>query len=702
MSIISRITTPLVSVSILLALAGCIDENRIGKDGQHEDAGSAMEKIINSPVQAAQGELLVCLSAEAASMIRKGESLKIAEAEGLDIKDISPVFHATEHNLKYLKKYQLDRWVKVSFDGIATDCAAAILAEYGDVSKIQYNTLTSCGWDTKSTPAQPEGNAGNLPFDDEYLKDQWNYINTGDKLIASAAQEGEDIGIKDVWNRLQFGGDSEIVVAILDGPVKYTHKDLKDNMWRNIFEIEGDNIDNDSNGYVDDIHGWNFERDTCKIDWTKKNETGHGTHVAGIVGAVNNNGIGVCGVAGGTGKGDGVKLMSCQIMEGGVSSNINSAAHAFVYAADNGAHIAQCSFGYQNAVYKSDYEYFTSYGIEYFAIQYFLDKERFAEMEERLNKQLTDAGKPARTKIIDGPLVIFASGNDGLPYSSYPGALMDCICVTGTGPDGMPAYYTNFGPGCNIAAPGGDFYLNTATSKSQILSTCVSEAGYTDYSYMGGTSMACPHVSGIAALGLGYAKKLGKTFTREEFTALLLSSVNDIDSKLNSGYKYMGIDPATGADLDSRPYSSYQYNMGTGSIDAWRLMMNIEGIPTLSVKFGNERSYSLDRYFGEGSEYLTYESVEMDRETMQALGIKRMPRIENGMLVINPGKAGSGKLTIKAIAGGNSVAGSMQGDFSGNGDIVTVPGEGEMGGMYISREISIISRGVAGSNGGWL
>ena len=115
-------------------------------------------------------------------------------------------------------------------------------------------------------------------------------------------------------------------------------------MWRNIFEIEGDNIDNDSNGYVDDIHGWNFERDTCKIDWTKKNETGHGTHVAGIVGAVNNNGIGVCGVAGGTGKGDGVRLMSCQIMEGGVSSNINSAAHAFVYAADNGAHIAQCSF----------------------------------------------------------------------------------------------------------------------------------------------------------------------------------------------------------------------------------------------------------------------------------------------------------------------------------------------------------------------
>ena len=99
---------------------------------------------------------------------------------------------------------------------------------------------------------------------------------------------------------------------------------------------------------------------------------------------------------------------------------------------------------------------------------------------------------------------------------------------------------------------------------------------------------------------------------------------------------------------------------------------------------------------------MTYESVEIDRESMAALGIKRKPRIENGMLLINPGKTGSGKITIKAIAGGNTVAGSMQGDFTGNGDIVSVPNYEGMGGMYISREISIISRGVYSSNGGWL
>ena len=703
MSIISRISIPFISAAMLLAVTGCMDESRIGNGSQDYNAGSVMGKVINTPAEAVPGELLVCLSADASAKASQGgRPTFIEDGCGVGITDFKPVFHATEHNRKYLRKYNLDRWYHVKFDGMGVDCAAAVLAEYGDVVKIQYNTLSSCGSDAKATPAVSEGTGTGLPFNDERLKDQWHYINTGDKSIATEAVEGADIGVKDVWERLKIGGDREIVVAILDGPVKYTHEDLKENMWSNIFEVDKDGIDNDGNGFIDDIHGWNFEKDTCEIGWNKKNESGHGTHVAGVVAAVNNNGKGVCGIAGGTGNGDGVRLMSCQIMEGGISSNAYSAAQAFVYAADNGAHIAQCSFGYMNAIYKSDYEYFSTYGIEYFAIQYFLDKERFAEMEERLNKQLTQAGKPARTKILDGALVIFAAGNDGLPYSSYPGALMDCISVTGTGPDGMPAYYTNYGPGCNIAAPGGDFYLNTETSRSQVLSTYVNEVGGSDYAYMGGTSMACPHVSGVAALGLAYAKRLGKTYTREEFTALLLSSVNDLDSRLSSGYKYLGLDSATGAELAPRPYSSYQYNMGTGSLDAWRLMMNIEGTPTLTVKVGIEKSYSLDRYFGDASEYMTYDSVEMDKETMQALGIKRKPSIENGMLVINPGKTGSGKITVKAIAGGNTVAGSMQGDFSGNGDIVTVPDYEGIGGMYITREISIISRGVASDNGGWL
>lgn len=695
MSFISRISLSVASAAVICLCSGCVEENFAGKkDGVSADRQDT-EKILNTPANAVQGQLLVCLSADASD-----KDAVLAElSEDMQVKKFEKVFHSSEHNAKYLSKYGLDRWYLLEFDGTANETAATMLAEMGTVSKVQFNTMTLCEEGDITPITQEAPKEGDLPFEDKYLKDQWHYINTGNKVFADNALEGADIGIKDVWSKIT-GGDKEIVVAVLDGPIKDTHEDLAENMWSNIFEVPGDKIDNDGNGYIDDIYGWNFEADTCHIGWDVKGESSHGTHVAGIVAAVNGNGKGCCGVAGGTGKGDGVRLMSCQIMVGGRSGNLNASAHAFIYAADNGAHIAQCSFGLATDMYKSDYQYFRDYGVEYWAIQYFLDKDRFAENEARLNKELAKKGLPARTKIIDGPLVIFASGNEGNAASSYPGALMDCISVSAIGPDGLPAYYTNYGPGCNISAPGGDITLNESTGKANVLSTVISDAstGMGDYGYSGGTSMACPHVSGIAALGLSYAKKLGKTFTREEFTSLLLSSVNDIDSRLDFGVK----NALVGNEIVPRQLNAYQYNMGTGTIDAWKFMMNIEGTPYLSVRMGQERSYSLDRYFGESSEYLTYVSVEIDRETMAALGITRKPTIQHGKLLINPCKVGAGKIKITAIAGGKDVAGSVQGDMTGNGDIITIPSGGATGGTYITREISLVSRGSASDNGGWL
>ena len=684
MSFISRIS--LSAISVLLLCTGCLSE-KFG-DAQKQDR-PATEKIVNTPAGAVQGQLLVCMSTDNAE-----EALTELSANA-EVKKFEKIFTSTDHNAKYLRKYGLDKWYLVEFDGMGTELAANTLAQMGCVSRVQFNTCTTFGVEETTPLTEEVPSVDGLPFTDTYLKDQWHHINTGNKLIAEKAVAGEDTGIKDVWNKIT-GGDSEIIVAIVDGPVKFTHEDLKDNMWKNPGEIADNDIDDDKNGYVDDIHGWNFALDSQHINWDEFGQSTHGTHVAGIVAATNNNGIGVCGVAGGTGKGDGVRLMSCQILSGGASGTVESSAKAFIYAADNGAHIAQCSWGYQTDSYKSDYQYFASYQLEYWAIQYFLDKDRFAENEKKLaEKGIT------RTQIIDGPLVIFASGNFGFNASSYPGALYDCISVTATGPDGYPAYYTNYGAGCNIAAPGGDGMLNKTTRKSEILSTVISDPaeGVGNYAYQGGTSMACPIVSGIAALGLSYAKELGKTFTREEFTSLLLSSVNNIDSRLAYGYKDMLVNNA----LVSTPFSAYQYNMGTGIIDAWKFMMNIEGTPCLSVKMGSEKSYSLDAYFGSGSEYLTYTEVEMDRESMVSLGITMKPEVKFGRLVVNPGKAGSGKIKITAIAGGNNVAGNIQGDMTGNGDIITIPNSnGGIGGMYITREISLVSRGVANDNGGWL
>ena len=694
MSYISKIGQSLILSAAIFATS-CVNEvmeNAPEKESASE--GSVMTKIINTPAGSEEGTLLLYLSKEAATRIHNGQRIAAQAPEGMEVKSFKPLFNMSEQNAKYMHKHQLDRWFIMEFEGMGLDLAAAKLAQFGEVTRVQFNKHITYGSDAKSAaPGDVQEEVVDNVFNDPRLVDQWHYKNTGSKIISTAAVAGEDIAVTDVWREIT-GGDNEIVVAIIDGPVKYTHEDLKDNIWVNTAEKNGaPGVDDDKNGYIDDVHGWNCDANNGTINWKAPNETGHGTHVAGIVGAVNNNGKGVCGVAGGTGNGDGVRLMGCQIFTGGTSSNTSAGAIAFVYAADNGAHIAQCSFGYQNGTYGSDYEYYKNYSVEYFAIRYFLDKERFAEVDKN------------RTKIIDGPVVIFAAGNDSYGSASYPGALMDCICVTGLGPDGYPAFYTNYGPGCNIAAPGGDYYLNTETSRSRILSTFINEVGseYGDYTYMDGTSMACPHVSGVAALGLAYAKKLGKTFTREEFTAMLLSSVNDLDTKLSAGYKFLGYDSSTGAELPMRPYTSYQYQMGTGSIDAWKFMMNIEGTPSLMVKVGDEGSYSLKNFFGEAADRLTYSSVEMTSADMKALGITSKPKIVNGKLVINPSKVGSAKITIKAIAGGNQVAGSQMGDWTGNGDIVTLPNDnGIVGGMYITKTISILSRGVSSENGGWL
>lgn len=389
------------------------------------------------------------------------------------------------------KKYGLDLWYELTISSKSqVSEVVSAFSRASEISKAE-PILEAVLIDGSGEPIYlPKSDAkkSNEYYNDPYLPKQWHYNNTGQ----TGGTPGADINAYSAWDITK--GSKNVIVSIHDQGVDVKHEDLKDAMWVNIAELNGvKGLDDDGNGYKDDIYGFNFANNRGDVDAQP-----HGTHVAGTVGAVNNNGVGVAGVAGGSGSADGVRIMSCQVLGGTSSGNTPD---SYIYAADMGAVISQNSWGYSSP------EYFEQAVLD--AIDYFIAEAG------------SYAGSPMK-----GGVVIFASGNSSWEYKSYPAFHPSCIAVSALNASNHLTVYSNYGDWVDISAPGGQSEDNVEDSpyKNGVLSTLNNNA----YGYMDGTSMACPHVSGVAAL---VVSKYGNTnFTSAELKNRLLTGTRFLDT----------------------------------------------------------------------------------------------------------------------------------------------------------------------------
>ncbi|MGL5318805.1 MAG: S8 family serine peptidase, partial [Bacteroidales bacterium] len=460
---------------------------------------------VNESASVNEGVMRVKLKPKLSSVLAKSRSLQGNMVIGhvkLDAANKSVrayrmqrVFPYNEKHEENYRKYGLDRWYEIYYDKSIR--AYDALSNYYAIEDIEIAEpsleIELIGTNQSTQPF----NISEI-INDPYLAKQWHYQNTGDVL---PSRKGADINLFNAWSVTK--GNPNVVVSVVDGGIDIAHNDLKDNLWVNTAELNGTpGVDDDGNGFIDDIHGVNFVDLTGKVTPHE-----HGTHVAGTIAASNNNGLGVAGVAGGSGNKDGVRLMSCQVFNSkGLSGNF---ARAIVYGADQGAVISQNSWGYKS---PEVYEQVVLDAIDYFS----------AEAGNY-------PGSPMK-----GGVVIFAAGNESSSEKFYPGAYESVISVASMGPDFKKASYSNYGDWVDIVAPGGESGHGTTWG---IFSTYPENR----YAYMDGTSMACPHVSGIAAL---VVSKFGSpSFTNTQLKKRLLTASQNIEQynpdfigKLGSGY----------------------------------------------------------------------------------------------------------------------------------------------------------------------
>ena len=357
--------------------------------------------------------------------------------------------------------------------------------------------------------------AGTVPNDPSYTE-QWNL-----RLIS----------MPEAWGIEQ--GNPQVIVAVVDSGIATRHPEFRSQLWRNRGEIPENGVDDDRNGYVDDIMGWDFS-DAPTLpgggDWTVRDnepedETGHGTHVSGIIAAKANNGVGIAGIA-----------PACRLMPlragfkfgGGEYLQNDDLAAAIVYAADNGARVINMSWGD--------------------TVNAFIIEAALAYAYAR------------------GCVLVGAAGNSGSLGSYYPAGLKTVISVAGLGQDKQLYSDSNFGATVDIAAPG-----------EEIPSTDV-DGGYQNRS---GTSMAAAHVSGVAGLVIAANPNYNNTDVQE----ILIATAEPlfINSLVGAG----ALDAYAALTASTRVIAQ---------IDAHHISPQVESISTIEI-FGSAGGSGFTEYW---------------------------------------------------------------------------------------------------------